>query len=249
MSFKRITPADLTGKGNVGKPDTPGVSTAEMQRILDEIPREVIVPAFNALGDQLEASDAAVQLGAAIPGSPGELPENTKHTVQNVMEALLAYSRTHCQNRENPHEVTADQVGAYTREETEQAISDRVQQIGSADMTKAEYAGSAPGIVKAADNAKVFTALFRLDGWTQAPSGTWTQTADCAGMKASGNYSAPECWLSGNADTDRTLLASMARLNRAYMESMDGRLKAILKAAPPTSDVRIFVRASDGKEV
>ena len=27
----------MLGKGNVGRPDTPGVSTAEMQRIMDKI--------------------------------------------------------------------------------------------------------------------------------------------------------------------------------------------------------------------
>lgn len=49
MTFREILPADLIGKGNVGKPDTPGYSTAEMQRVMDEIPREVIVPIFNQL--------------------------------------------------------------------------------------------------------------------------------------------------------------------------------------------------------
>lgn len=49
MRFREILPADLSGKGNVGKPDTPGYSTAEMQRVMDEIPREVIVPIFNQL--------------------------------------------------------------------------------------------------------------------------------------------------------------------------------------------------------
>ena len=53
MAFAKITDRDLKGKGNVGRPDTPGVTTAEMQRILDEIPREVIVPAFNKLVDKL----------------------------------------------------------------------------------------------------------------------------------------------------------------------------------------------------
>ena len=43
----------LQGKGNIGKPNTPGVSTQEMQRIMDEIPREVIIPAYNELVDEL----------------------------------------------------------------------------------------------------------------------------------------------------------------------------------------------------
>lgn len=54
MALIRITDNDLAGKGNVGRPDIPGVSTSEMQRILDELPREVIVPAFNKLAEQVE---------------------------------------------------------------------------------------------------------------------------------------------------------------------------------------------------
>ena len=33
MAFRKITEGDMLGKGNVGRPDTPGVSTAEMQRM------------------------------------------------------------------------------------------------------------------------------------------------------------------------------------------------------------------------
>lgn len=54
MSFRKIAQAELEGKGNLGRPDTPGVTTAEMQRILDELPREVIVPAFNELSGQMD---------------------------------------------------------------------------------------------------------------------------------------------------------------------------------------------------
>lgn len=56
MALRKITDAELKGKGNVGKPDIPGVSTAEMQRIMDEIPREIIVPAFNELSQQAETA-------------------------------------------------------------------------------------------------------------------------------------------------------------------------------------------------
>lgn len=64
LAFEKITESDLEGKGNVGKPDTPGVDTAEMQRILDELSREVIVPAFNKLIDALHDSTSASSLGA-----------------------------------------------------------------------------------------------------------------------------------------------------------------------------------------
>lgn len=136
MAFERITDGDMRGKGNLGRPDTPGVDTAEMQRILDELPREVIAPAFNRLAEQLEAENAASALGASVPGS---LPEDTPATVQGVLEAALQKSEAHHKRTDNPHAVTAAQTGAYTKEETEAAIGQRVVEIGAGDMARAIY--------------------------------------------------------------------------------------------------------------
>ena len=133
MAFKKITAADLQGKGNVGKPDTPGYSTAEMQRVMDEIPREVIVPAFNALVDAMTDKTAAASLGVAAPDGL------TGGTVQEVVNALLAYVNAHKNDQENPHAVTAAQVDAYTKKQTDDAISKKVVEIGAGDMTQAVY--------------------------------------------------------------------------------------------------------------
>ena len=133
MAFKKITDADLKGKGNVGRPDTPGVSTAEMQRIMDEIPREVIIPAFNALIDALADKTSAATLGITAPaGIAGS-------TVQEVVNALLAYVNAHKNDQENPHAVTAAQVDAYTKKQTDDAISKKVVEIGAGDMAQAVY--------------------------------------------------------------------------------------------------------------
>lgn len=147
MAFDRITDGDLLGKGNIGRPDTPGVDTAEMQRILDELPREVIVPAFNRLTEQLEDPGAAAGLGAAVPAG---LPEGTPATVQGALEALNARAEegfagagsalaAHTGRTDNPHAVTAAQTGAYTRAETDAAIGQRVVEIGAGDMAKSVY--------------------------------------------------------------------------------------------------------------
>lgn len=136
MAFERITEDDLQGKGNLGRPDTPGVDTTEMQRILDELPREVIVPAFNRLAEQLEAADAAASLGARPPEG---LPEDTPATAQGVLEAVQAGAAEHAARTDNPHAVTAAQTGAYTKEETEEAIGRRVVEIGAGDMAQAVY--------------------------------------------------------------------------------------------------------------
>lgn len=136
MAFERITEDDLQGKGNLGRPDTPGVDTTEMQRILDELPREVIVPAVNRLAEQLEAADAAASLGARPPEG---LPEGTPATVQGVLEAMQAGAAEHAARTDNPHAVTAAQTGAYTKGETEEAIGRRVVEIGAGDMAQAVY--------------------------------------------------------------------------------------------------------------
>ena len=63
MSFTKIEPGDLTGKGVVGLPDTPNMSTTDIQEKFDEIALDVIVPKFNALSDELDGAgiDDAVQ--------------------------------------------------------------------------------------------------------------------------------------------------------------------------------------------
>lgn len=125
MAFAKITDSDLKGKGNVGRPDTPGVTTAEMQRILDEIPREVIVPALNALIDALGAQDAAENLGAVMPKGLTE----KGNTVQSVLNALLARDKAHEERTDNPHSVTAQQLGAYTKTETDNKIRTAVDNV------------------------------------------------------------------------------------------------------------------------
>lgn len=118
MAFTKITDEDLLNKGVIGLPDTPGLSTSEMQAKFEQVAREVIVPKFNQLVDDLSNPSAASQIGA----------NGKNRTVQG-----------HVENLENPHNVTAEQVGAYTKDQTEKAISDRISQIGSADMTQAVY--------------------------------------------------------------------------------------------------------------
>jgi hypothetical protein len=51
MEYKKITESDLIGKGVVGQPDTPALSALEMQKKVEEIVRDVVIPAFNQLID------------------------------------------------------------------------------------------------------------------------------------------------------------------------------------------------------
>lgn len=84
MSFTTIGAEDLAGKGVVGLPDAPGLSAAEMQRRMDEIAREVIVPAFNRLIGELGAEGAAALIGA----KDGEEKSNVQAVVEKLTDAL-----------------------------------------------------------------------------------------------------------------------------------------------------------------
>lgn len=65
MALKQITSTDLANKGVSGMPDVPGLSTSEMQAKLEEIVRDVVIPAFNnnALNtyDKTEVADQIAQ--------------------------------------------------------------------------------------------------------------------------------------------------------------------------------------------
>lgn len=126
----------MLGKGNVGRPDTPGVSTAEMQRIMDELPREVLAPAFNELAGQLEAETAAADIGAAAPEGVTAAPAGKLQAVLNGLRDLV---KAHTDRADNPHGVTAAQAGAYSKAETDAAISAKVVELGAGDMAKSIY--------------------------------------------------------------------------------------------------------------
>lgn len=149
---------------------------------------ETLRQAHNQLADALQETDAAAQLGAAVPGE-GALPETTPSSVQGVLNALLALLQAHKADTGNPHAVTAAQAGAYSKAETDAAINQKVVDIGAADMTRAVYdpRGRAADIFAVTDaltaalsaqaeaqaaQVQVFSATLLASGWaeeTQTP--------------------------------------------------------------------------------
>ena len=83
MAFKKITDEDRSGKGNVGQPDTPGLTTAEMQEVMDSLPN-LAIDKFNELVDALNATTAAVNMGATVPEGITAQPN-----VQSILNAMV----------------------------------------------------------------------------------------------------------------------------------------------------------------
>ena len=133
--FPTITQQELESVGVVGLPDTPSMTARAMQEKFEETARSLLAPKFNALAAQLEGPGGAA-VGAAVPEG---LPSGTPATVQGVLNGLNEARKAHTARQDNPHAVTAQQTGAYTRQETEQAMDRRVLEIGAGDMARAEY--------------------------------------------------------------------------------------------------------------
>lgn len=87
MAFTKITEADLQNKGVIGLPDTPGLSTTEMQEKFDEIALDVLYPKHNGLVDELEATSSATNIGALNSGG-------TASNVQTELDARYTISVT-----------------------------------------------------------------------------------------------------------------------------------------------------------
>lgn len=101
MAFKKITDEDRSGKGNVGQPDTPGLTTAEMQEVMDSLPN-LAIDKFNELVDALNATTAAVNMGATVPDGITAQPN-----VQSILNAMVLNLALNTQNRHTHANKTA----------------------------------------------------------------------------------------------------------------------------------------------
>lgn len=77
MAFEKITEEDLSGIGVIGLPDTPGLSTEEMQEKFEETARKVIIPKFNEAMDELPEVRPGALSSFPRPGVPGKIYVDT----------------------------------------------------------------------------------------------------------------------------------------------------------------------------
>lgn len=87
MAFDKITTQDRTGKGNVGLPDTPALTTAEMQEQMDSL-ANLAIDKFNEFIDALNAATAAISVGCEVP--TGITAQENVQSVINAMVTTLA---------------------------------------------------------------------------------------------------------------------------------------------------------------
>lgn len=256
MPFTKIVPADLQGKGVIGQPAVPGLSVTEMQESVEQIVREVAIPAVNRLVDELGATTAAGNIGAVVPDGLSAEP-----TVQDVVSAIHEAANSgkdevagdleqHKSNTSNPHAVTAAQTGAYTKEETEAAIDAKVVQIGAADMAKSVYDPthqerdifSAISVAQAAAQAatsRTYTAVLPASGWTGSASAGYTQTVSCEGMTADVVTLPPAIQPTGVRGTDIAQREALGYIS--MVETLVGQVSVTCWESKPETDLTIHL--------
>jgi len=83
MAFNKITDLDRQGKGNVGLPDTPALTTTEMQEQMDSL-ANLMIDKFNEFIDALNAASAAYSVGASVPSGI-----SAQANVQSILDAMV----------------------------------------------------------------------------------------------------------------------------------------------------------------
>ena len=151
MAFNKITDADLVGKGVIGLPDTPNLSTTEMQNKFEETVRGVAIPKINEVIEGLNGSEVSNSSKAINPVSGNEESfQNTFNALKKYTDDEVKKERTtasealtaHTSNTENPHGVTAEQVNAYTKQVVDDKLFDKVEKVEGKGLSTNDYDNS-----------------------------------------------------------------------------------------------------------
>lgn len=186
MAFSKITDEDRLGKGNVGQPDTPGLTTAEMQAVMDELPN-LAIDKFNSHIDELEADTAATSIGATAP--EGLTANNKLQSIINALYTMIkavdTLKHSHA-NKSLLDAITNDVKGGYDRVVS---IFSGIQAVGSIISDSSSTLPTSAAVKTYADNlnvnAKAVNAVYPVGAVYTGTSnvnpsgilgvGTWTQ--------------------------------------------------------------------------
>lgn len=163
--MKKITEQDLQGKGVIGLPDTPGLSREQMQEKFEETARQVIVPAFNALVDELGGAQGASAIGInpidgfnannvqeAVQVAKNKTDELTRSLAEqgtsltqkideqgNTLNAKIDAQSNTLNAKIDAQDASLSAEIAAQETELKQYVDATVQKIGAADMQAIVY--------------------------------------------------------------------------------------------------------------
>ena len=115
MAFTKITAADRSGKGVTGLPDSPQLSASALQAKFDEL-GNLGIDGFNRHVDELEATTAAMYIGASVPSglTANENIQSILNSLQIAIGVVSGDRHTHS-NKTVLDSFTADNKTLYDR--------------------------------------------------------------------------------------------------------------------------------------
>lgn len=102
MAFSKITDQERLGKGNVGQPDTPLLTTTEMQEQMDSLPN-LGIDGFNRFIDEITDKTAAQNIGCEPPS--GITAQNNIKAIFNAIVLDYANAKTYAHTHQNKQQL------------------------------------------------------------------------------------------------------------------------------------------------
>ena len=102
MAFSKITDQERLGKGNVGQPDTPLLTTTEMQEQMDSLPN-LGIDGFNRFIDEITDKTAAQNIGCEPPS--GITAQNNIKAIFNSIVLDYANAKTYAHTHQNKQQL------------------------------------------------------------------------------------------------------------------------------------------------
>jgi hypothetical protein len=125
--LEKILAGDLVGIGVVGLPDIPGLPAEKMQEKFEETAREVIIPKFNALVDELSAPDAAGKV-SAVGINAQKLTDEQKTAARKNIDAVTWHEDAVDEEQKRQARANIGAIGAAEIGELNGTVSYAAQQ-------------------------------------------------------------------------------------------------------------------------
>lgn len=170
MAFTTITDNELVNMGVTGLPDTPELTTEEMQAQFDEYP-QFLKDKFKTHITELEANTAAADIGMEVPESLQDENDPLPEKVQPVIDEIAARVQSQqdwqdaADENFSPTELnteafhadativtvpTVDTADATNKAASTEFVDNKMRAIGAGDMAKSIYDPNDRGMVETA---------------------------------------------------------------------------------------------------
>ena len=106
--MNKITDQDLANRGVIGLPDVPGLTTEEMQRKLEEIAREILVPKVNEIIENIETLNSNLKDNIKVSTVTVTLNSATQVTANQLVYLKGTFT---CPDGYNPLAIVMQFIG------------------------------------------------------------------------------------------------------------------------------------------